>query len=235
MTKRLKHCVFTSHPLNFWSQRRWSILAGILSGLILCFALSGRIVNAGTEMFLPSHEINLSGKVTAPSCTVKLEKTQLNFTHAGAVTKRSGPEKLTQTLRLHLSQCETDGVGIMFKAEYWPDNKVRGKLQDKETQEYSTAWYYTIGPETENETIWPLYLAENSPRPEVDKQRDINSHERYFNLAEVNYWYDLKTPLKENSDLAIPFNVSVHHDIEKEDKNSQNELGATFTLQLSWR
>ncbi|WP_371972972.1 hypothetical protein ACB496_15265 [Lelliottia nimipressuralis] len=220
---------------------------GVLPGVLLCAVLTGylkdNVALANTETYLAAQDITLSGTVTAPSCTVKLENNRLMFTRQqqdaqGVQSSRHNPT--IQTLRLNLSQCEVDGVGVMFKAEYWPDNPVRGTLRDRAQRQRNDALYYTISPgaDEENPAAWPLTLAEDSPQPEADKQQEENraaNPAQYFSLAEMNYWYDLKTPLKENDVLVIPFNVRVHRALTQKKESNPGELESNFTLQLSWR
>ncbi|MDN8674811.1 hypothetical protein Q0N22_15425, partial [Staphylococcus aureus] len=80
-----------------------------------------------------------SGKVTAPSCTVKLENDRMTFS-----LQRDNGEAASQTLLLNLSQCEADGVGVTFKAEHWPDNPVRGTLSGATSRQLEQVWYYTL-------------------------------------------------------------------------------------------
>lgn len=208
-------------------------LGGIFPGLLLGTVLIGYLVpgvaRAGAETYLAAQDITLYGTVTAPSCTVKLENSQMSF------SRRKGAPAI-QTLQLNLSQCEADGIGVMFKAEHWPDNPVRGTLLEKQSRDRNRQWYYTIGPaDDETKTPWPLRLAADSPATEVDKLQVDNGSERYFSLAQVNYWYDLKQPLQDNEVLVIPFNVRLHTDLTQESDKNQEPLGANFTLQISWR
>ncbi|MCW2456360.1 UNVERIFIED_ORG: hypothetical protein M2414_004117 [Rahnella aquatilis] len=220
------------------------MVTGVLPGVLLCTVLTGylkdNVALAGTETYLAAQDITLSGTVTSPSCTVKLENDRLTFTRQQQDEQDGKRNPALQTLRLNLSQCEVDGVGVMFKAEYWPDNPVRGTLRDRQQKLRNDALYYTISPgaDEENPAAWPLTLAEDSPQPEADKQQEENkasSPAQYFSLAEVNYWYDLKTPLKENDVLVIPFNVRVHRTLTQKKENNLGELESNFTLQLSWR
>lgn len=220
------------------------MVTGVLPGVLLCTVLTGylkdNVARAETETYLAAQDITLSGTVTAPSCTVKLENDRLTFTRRQQGEQDNRRNPALQTLRLNLSQCEVDAVGVMFKAEYWPDNPVRGMLRDKQQGQRSDALYYTISPgsDEDNPAAWPLTLAEDSPQPEADKQQEENkvaTPAQYFSLAEVNYWYDLKEPLKENDVLVIPFNVRVHHGLAQKKENSEGELESNFTLQLSWR
>lgn len=201
----------------------------LLLGTVLIGYLVPGVARAGAETYLAAQDITLYGTVTAPSCTVKLENSHMSFS-------RSKGAPAIQTLQLNLSQCEADGIGVMFKAEHWPDNPVRGTLLEKQSRDRNRQWYYTIGPaDDETETPWPLRLASDSPATEVDKQQVDNGNERYFSLAQVNYWYDLKQPLQDNEVLVIPFNVRLHPALMQESDKEQDQLESTFTLQISWR
>lgn len=216
------------------------MLTGTLPGVVLCAALGmvlkDNIADAATETFLAAQDITLNGRVTAPSCTVKLENDRMTFSR-----QRDNKEMASQTLLLNLSQCEADGVGVTFKAEHWPDNQVRGTLTGTQSRQRDNDWYYTLSPGTDSgangEAIWPMHLAEDSPALQQDKQAGGDKHEVYFSLAEVNYWYDLKTPMKEGDVRVIPFQVQVHQDITKERQamSTGDMLESTFTMQISWR
>ncbi|MEL5428880.1 hypothetical protein [Serratia nevei] len=216
------------------------MLTGMLPGVVLCAALGAalkdNVADAATETFLAAQDITLSGKVTAPSCTVKLENDRMTFSR-----QQDNRETASQTLRLNLSQCEADGVGVTFKAEHWPDNPVRGTLSGAQSRQREEGWYYTLSPGTDSgengEAEWPMRLADDSPALQKDKQASGDKSDVYFSLAEVNYWYDLKAPMKEGDVRVIPFQVQVHQDITKERQGTHiNEaLESTFTLQISWR
>lgn len=233
------------HPVSLPAGRLFrDMVAGMLPGLLLCSVLvgtlKGNVADAAPEMYLAAQDITLSGNVTTPSCAVKLENDRMTFSRQqdDRYTARS---LSTQTLRLDLSQCEADGVGVMFKAEHWPENPVRGSLRGTQSTQRDGNWYYTISPGAESDSgdmRWPLRLAKDSVAPEADKQSGENNKDVYFSLAEVNYWYDLNAPLKESDVLVIPFSVQVHQaptrdrNIRKEDDET---LESNFTLQLSWR
>ena len=96
---------------------------------------------------------------------------------------------------------------------------------------------------SQGDIAWPLSLSVDSSTLETDPQsrRDSGGADqglgeaRYFSLDSVNYWYDLKEPLKANDTLIIPFAVTVHHDMTRDRTIQDGELAATFTLQLSYR
>lgn len=206
-----------------------AVTCGLLLGTLLIGYLIAGVARAGTETSLPAQDITLNGTVTAPSCTVTLGNSHMLFS-------RSNGAPVIQTLQLTLSQCEADGIGVMFKAEHWPDNPVRGALLEKQSHARNRHWYYTIGPaDEETQTPWPMQLAMDSPATEADKQPAGNGDERYFSLAQVNYWYDLKQPLQDNQVLAIPFNVQLHPDLTRGSDKEQGPLESAFTLQISWR
>lgn len=216
------------------------MLTGMLPGVVLCAALGtvlkGNIADAATETFLAAQDITLSGKVTAPSCTVKLENDRMTFSR-----QQDNRETASQTLLLNLSQCEADGVGVTFKAEHWPDNPVRGTLSGSQSRQRDNGWYYTLSPGTDNgengEANWPMRLADDSPALQKDNQAGGDKTNVYFSLAEVNYWYDLKAPMKEGDVRVIPFQVQVHQSMKKEKQATSPDeaLESTFTMQISWR
>lgn len=218
------------HQTRAWLRQSLSaVTCGLLLGTVLIGYLISGGSRAGAETFLAAQDITLNGTVTAPSCTVKLDNNRMSFS-------RSKGAPATQILQLKLSQCEADGIGVMFKAEHWPENLVRGALLEKSTRERNSHWYYTIGPaDDETQTPWPLVLAADSPATEADKQQPGNDQERYFSLAQVNYWYDLRQPLKDSEVLIIPFYVRLQPDLTQKDDKSQEQLESSFTLQISWR
>lgn len=216
------------------------MLTGMVPGVVLCAALGtvlkDNVADAATESFLAAQDITLSGKVTAPSCTVRLENDRMTFSR-----QQGSKESSTQTLRLNLSQCEADGVGVTFKAEHWPDNPVRGTLSGAQSRRREEGWYYTLSPGTDSgengEAEWPMRLADDSPALQKDKQAGGEKTDVYFSLAEVHYWYDLKAPMKEGDVRVIPFQVQVHHGVTKERQatSADESLESTFTMQISWR
>lgn len=212
------------------------VLKGTLPGMLLCIAVAGllddNVATAGSETFLPSREITLSGTVTAPSCQVKLEDDRLTFARQTAGKETGGQ---VQTLRLRLSECDADGVGMMFTATHWPDAPERGRLQEKNGGAYATQWYYTISPQDSQKDAWPLTLAPDSPAPLRGTGGKMQEEQTYFSLDKVNYWYDMKTPLKAGDVMVIPLAVTVRHDDTQRAEKAEDELEAYFTLQLSWR
>lgn len=216
------------------------MLTGMMPGLVFCAALGtvlkDNVADAATETFLAAQDITLSGRVTAPSCTVKLENDRMTFSR-----RQDSRETASQTLLLNLSQCEADGVGVTFKAEYWPDNPVRGTLNGAQSRQREEGLYYTLSPGKDNgesgEADWPMRLADDSPALQKDKQASGNKTDVYFSLAEVNYWYDLKAPMKEGDVRVIPFQVQVHQIMTKAKQAvaADEALESTFTMQISWR
>ncbi|WP_336243339.1 hypothetical protein, partial [Enterobacter cloacae] len=64
----------------------------------------------------------------------------------------------------------------------------------------------------------------------------------YFRLNQDEYWFDMNATLKDGEVMSIPLVVQVHHSddsTQKENRDSQRntegDLSANFTLQLSWR
>lgn len=214
------------------------MLKEMLKGTLPCLLLfvvvavggEGERALAGSETFLPSREISLSGTVTAPSCQVKLEEEQLNFSR-----QTGGNDMQVQTLHLRLSECDANGIGMTFTATHWPDMPERGVLQEENSGAYATRWYYTISPQDSPEDEWPLTLAPDSPAPRQVTGRNKTDAQAYFSLDRVNYWYDMKAPLKTGDMLVIPFAVTVRHDDTQRAELTEDDLEAKFTVQLSWR
>ena len=204
-----------------------TLLAG---GLLVCGLTAGQ-AEILPEITLPSQDITISGTVTVPSCTVRLENETLNF----ARDESTAAVMQAQTLKLNIGQCDVDSVGVMFKAEHWPDFPFRGALSHKKNRKFTGEWYYTIGPAEHMDVAWPLKLTADSPVPERDKLQGGNVDDLYFSLSGINYWYDLKVPLKENDVVVIPFSVRVHHAMTHNNDHMQDELISHFTLQVTWK
>lgn len=221
--------------MNRFAQHFWYALVGVLLlGLIVG---SQNLSLARAETFLPAQDITISGMMTSPSCTARLEESHLNFQQ----DKKQGTNGVqSQTLKLNVSQCEIDEIGVLFKADYWPYHSARGQLKGKASQKLTRYWYYMLAPEMENENsaAWPLILASDSPELEMDVQNttDSNSKEkRYFSLKGVNYWYELKESLRASDALIIPFSVTVHHINTGGGRTDDEEMDGTFTVQLTYR
>ncbi|WP_275150821.1 hypothetical protein [Citrobacter koseri] len=227
-----------------------AMVSGSLPGLLLCLlaglGLKAGIAEAVPETYLAAQGITVNGRVTAPSCTVRLENNQMTF--GESATSGSGAEGATaedgaiQTLKLNVSECDADGVGMLFKADYWPDMPERGVLRGVKTRRASGGWYYTVSPGREDNAGWPLKLSQDSDEKPVTDIRLKGTDERqYYKLSEVNYWYDLKSPLRDGDEMIIPLTVSLHktrlseEDTRRESKRREGELDGTFTIQLSWR
>lgn len=225
-------------------------LAGMIPGLLLCalvtFWLRVGVAQAVPETYLAMQDITLSGRVTAPSCTVRLDDNQLKFsapedgdvtsgTKVGNGSDGNHHDGATQTLRLNVSECDADGVGMLFKADYWPEMPVRGTLRTTPGHQASEALYFTLSPGRESDDTWPLKLARDSEKTEAEKDQPVSDDSQYYRLSEVNYWYDLKKPLRDGDEMVIPLTVTLHQVRMKENKSARGDLEGTFTIQLSWR
>lgn len=229
-------------------QKTRDMIAGMIPGLLICalvtFWLKAGVAQAVPETYLAMQDITLSGRVTAPSCTVRLDNSQLKFgaqegSNASVDTKAGNGsdshDNATQTLMLNVSECDADGVGMLFKADYWPQMPVRGVLRATSGHQASEAWYYTLSPGRESDDAWPLKLARDSEKTEAEKDQSVSDGSEYYRLSEVNYWYDLKKPLRDGDEMVIPLTVTLHQVRTKDRKSVQGDLEATFTIQLSWR
>lgn len=219
--------------MNRFAQHLWHALAGVLlPGLIVG---SQNLSLARAETFFPAQDITISGRMTPPSCTARLEESHLNFEQE----KNQGTNGVqSQTLKLNVSQCEIDEIGVLFKADYWPYHPARGQLRGKASQKLARYWYYMLAPENENSAAWPLILASDSPELEIDVQNTTESNskeKRYFSLKGVNYWYELKDSLRAGDALIIPFSVTVRHINTGGGRTDDEEMDGTFTLQLTYR
>ncbi|NIH07133.1 hypothetical protein [Providencia rettgeri] len=210
----------------------WAIRIGILLR-ILILVLTSASAEAVTETQLSNQEMTLSGKLFSPSCTVRLENSHLIFSY-----KQGNTTSLNkQFLKLSLSQCDIDSVGIMFKAEHWPEYPARGIFREVTSKERNDLWYYTVSPGIDDNSGFPLLLSfsTDSPIPRIETSSGDESNGLNFSLAAVNYWFEITTPLRERDELTIPFSIQVHHRLASADKMQDGPLEANFTLQISWK
>lgn len=210
---------------------------GLLRCALLAVCLTAGIVQAGPETSLAMQDITLHGRVTAPSCTVRFENSQLTFAAMGQGNNKEGMTSgaATQVLKLQVSECNADGIGMRFAAEHWPEMPVRGMLRSVAGRTASEAMYYTLGPGDESDATWPLKRVQNEDVPEVKKGQTQGEERRYYRLSGDTYWYDFKTPLQGDSDRMIPLAVELHPARQKDNKTAPRDTSGTFTLELSWR
>ncbi|MBH2767761.1 hypothetical protein I5Q31_11075 [Serratia marcescens] len=196
-------------------KRVLAMVVGALPGILLC-GIVGEQVRA--EMFLPSQSLTVSGEVMAPSCTARLEDDRVEF--------RLGPEAgatpLTRSLRLHLSACEVDEVGVTLRARHWPDLPNRGSLTDPQTQRRSLAWYYTVGPD-----LTAIRLSVDSPA--LLNDRGVATDGRYFALSDVTYWLGIR------DEVTVPLTVEVHREAGVSNAQTPLSMTETFMLTVSYR
>ncbi|MBU9839243.1 hypothetical protein J1780_04630 [Rahnella aceris] len=227
--------------VNAWRLPGSSVLAemlkGILPGLALCLLT---IVTARAmptpETFLPEQDITISGKVTAPSCQARLDTDSAVFHRAATLANKTGAAESKgsaaenkQVISLVLSECDFDGLGLVFKAESLPGFPARGQLRGAEGGELTTAVWYTIGPgASEGDAV--LKLSPDSPA--LDKGQ---VGEAYFRLNQEEYWFDVSASLSSGQVLNIPFDVLIHYDTDTTVESSDKSLVAQFTLQVSYR
>lgn len=214
------------------------MVTGSLPGILLCMltvcGTGNEKAGAATGSFLAPRDITLIGRVTAPSCTVRLENSRMQF---GSVAPGQPRRDAPQQLNIAVSECDADGVGLLLKAEHWPDMPQRGILRSVPGREVSDSLYYTVAPGQESDEAWPLVAvrehAQQGQQPAA--QRRENDDKPYFLLSAVRYWYNLKFPMKEGDERIIPLTVTVHQASGSVDKTAQEELNGTFTIELSWR
>lgn len=222
-------------------RRRRNRMHAPLPRLALWIALGfacGNAAWAQGETFLPTHEITLSGKVTAPSCQAQLNAQTINFKlQRSEVSPKRGPdvsEKVDgsrQQLILQLSECEFDGVGLTFKADALPGYPERGMLTGMKSNTASTATYYTIGPAKADYAGKPLFkVAADSAEWVKDNAGDL-----YFQLNQSQYWLEVKASLQGADVMNIPFNIDIHQLSGSSNKDLDETLGGRFTLQLAYR
>jgi hypothetical protein len=202
----------------------WILLAFLLLALV-----GTKRAQASVETLLPMQEITFGGKVTVPSCTVRLDTEHLRFDRSVESAQRQN---------LILSECDVEGLGVMFQAQTWPDHPARGVLKNKDTKNPSDSWHYRVAPAAQQEpgtsAIWPLSAATDAPDLELDTPNpERNPLGQYFSLDRVNYWYDIKRSPQGGKSLTIPFLVSVHRTPNCNDR--AEDLEAVFSLQLTYR
>lgn len=221
------------------------VLAGGLPGLLLCVLVMviARTQDApAAETWLPARDITITGRVIAPSCQAKLDTDTLTFGSKktdGSRSSASRGDDSRQTLTLQLSECEFNGLGLKFKADAQGEHPERGILRRQEDGAVSQRMYFTLGPQKVTAQADNLLqtLSPDSAALVKDAQGDT-----YFRLNQDEYWFDMNATLKDGEVMSIPLVVQVHHSddsTQKENRDSQRntegDLSANFTLQLSWR
>ncbi|MGQ5837770.1 hypothetical protein ACUNIZ_25660 [Serratia sp. IR-2025] len=191
-----------------------AMVVGGLPGILLCGIAGGEV---RAEIFLPSQPLTVSGEVLAPSCTVRLEDGRVDFRLGSDTGKAPAP----QVLRLHLSECESDEVGLTLRARHWPDLPVRGSLTDPQTQNRSPAWYYTVGPD-----LTAIRLSVDSPV--LLNEQGVAMDGRYFALSGVTYWLGIRQ--KE----TLPLTVEAHR-VGDGGADEIVSVTETFMLTVSYR
>ncbi|WP_273830923.1 hypothetical protein [Serratia bockelmannii] len=214
-----------------------AMTVGILpGGLALCLMLGNTVrpgdALAARESALQAQDITVSGRVTAPSCAARLANEDMVF-ELRSDASRAAPEQ--HTLQLQLSDCEVEGVGVTLKAEHWAQSPARGLLRTLDTQHLEvTPWYYTVAPgeSDSQDPSLPLRLADDTPPLEKD---GLDAPARDFSLNQVTYWYDARDTLTAGGTAVIPLTVTVRQVEGQKTASSRDGLGATFTVQLSYR
>ncbi|KFD24797.1 hypothetical protein [Yokenella regensburgei] len=223
------------------------VAAGGLPGLLLCVLVMviARTQDApAAETWLPSRDITITGRVIAPSCQAHMDTDTLTFGTQKTDGSRSSASRgdgddSRQVLNLQLSECEFNGLGLKFKAEAQGEHPERGILRRQEDSAVSQQMYYTLGPQKATAQLDNLLqtLSPDSAALVKDAQGDT-----YFRLNQDEYWFDMNATLKDGEVMNIPLVVQVHHSDDSPQKenrdrqrNTEGDLSANFTLQLSWR
>lgn len=217
------------------------MMKGILPGLAMCL-LTGVAARAmpGPETYLPAQDITISGRVTAPTCQARLDTDALKFRRPrprdGTVTRgeagaAQGEDGNRQVMRLLLSECEFDGLGLMFKAESLPGFPSRGGLRSADDNVLNNGAWYSVGPGTpENRGEMAL-----TPAPDSAALDRGPGGETYFRLNQEMYWFGLSATLKGEESMSIPFEVRMHYAGDGVARKQGELLSARFTLQVSYR
>ncbi|MEQ4869442.1 hypothetical protein ABN137_26475, partial [Escherichia coli] len=184
------------------------------------------------ETFLAQQDITISGLVTAPTCQARLDTDRLSFSSSPPQAKghpAAQGEDNSRVFTLSLSECEIDGLGVMFKAGSLPGYPSRGELRRVSDNAVFPDVWYTIAPGESVQHESPvMVLSANSPA--LDKGP---AGEGYFSLMEEQYWFDISATLRGSDIMTIPFDVQMHY---AGDKTAMDDsLDARFTLQLSYR
>lgn len=221
------------------------VLAGGLPGLLLCVLVMviARTQNApAAETWLPARDITITGRVMAPSCQASLDTDTLTF-GAGPVTDSqsvsTGKDWRSQVLNLQLGECEFNGLGLKFKADAQSAHPERGILRRQEDNAASQQMYFTLSPQ--KTSVKADALLQTLSPDSAALVKDGNGGE-YFRLNEDEYWFDMNATLRGGEIMSIPLVVQVHHSDDSSQKgssdrqrNTEGDLSANFTLQLSWR
>lgn len=217
MSNRIKKCRPAGHL--------FSGLGGVILFWIICQTVSA-------ETFLPEQDISLNGTVLVPSCKIRMDTENLRFSKEKAVNQAS------QRLTLRLSQCDIEGLNVMFRADTWSGYPDRGILKSRGTRQPSTVWHFRIAPEkqqtraTASETRTLSLAGKTSGLIKDTPIKSDNPEGRYFSLDGIEYEYSTLNIQQGQGTLIIPFVVSLHS-IGEHPVN--DDLDATFALQLTYR
>lgn len=186
------------------------------------------------ETFLPEQDISLSGTVVVPSCKIRTDTDHLTF------SKNKLADKVSQRLSLYLSQCDIEGINILFRAATWPGYPDRGILKSRNTQRPSPTWHFRVAPAPEQKAepsgsaLRVLSLATQPSGLVKDTPiKRVNPEGKYFNLNNAVYEYSVHIP-QGQSELVIPFVVSLHH-TSVAGHLVDDDLETTFGLQLTYK
>lgn len=213
-------------------ERITGFLGAVLHPVILVWMLCQPVC---AETFLPEQDISLNGTVVVPSCKIHTGADRLTF------SKDTLSDQASQRLFLRLSQCDIEGLNIMFRAATWPGYPDRGILKSRGTRRPSAVWHFRLAPAPAQERLpaesqsWPLTLAAHTAElvKDTPTERD-NPQGQYFNLNSVVYEYSAERIPQGQGELVIPFVVSLHSTGAGE-HTADDELESAFALQVSYR
>lgn len=200
-----------------------------LWGVVLCWMLCQTV---SAETFLPEQDISLNGTVLVPSCKIRMDVENLMFSKEKAVDQAS------QRLSLRLSQCDIEGLNVMFRAATWSGYPDRGILKSRHTRQPSTNWHFRVAPERPQQKLStassdrPLSLAEKTSGLIKDTPIRNNPEGQYFSLDGIPYEYSTLNIQQGQGELMIPFVVSLH---STGSHSVNDDLDAAFAVQLTYR
>ena len=200
-----------------------------LWGIGLCWLLYQTVY---AETFLPEQDISLNGTVLVPSCKIRIDDENLMF------SKNKAVDQASQRLTLRLSQCDIEGLSVMFRAATWYGYPDRGILKSRHTRQPSTIWHFRIAPEQPQQKLSTtssnrtLSLAGKTSGLIKDTPIRNNAEGQYFSLDGIPYEYSTLNIQQGQGELIIPFVVSLHS-IGSHPVN--DDLDSAFAIQLTYR
>lgn len=190
--------------------------------------------SARAETFLPVQDVTITGRVTVPSCTVRLDTGHLRFEKGGSGNDAQQYQHLT------FGQCDLEGVDVQFQAGTWAGYPDRGTMKSKTTRQPSSAWYFQVAPtppESDDAspdlTGAPLSLSNTSDLVGGSTPPGERHSGGCFRLQGGRYHYEVSPETQGSAVHVIPLTVSVHN--LPGSAGDAGDLDAAFSLSLTYR